>query len=83
MNVSAYTLVRVQPHRIVDVVKAVKKFQVVTEVISVYGEYDLILKTTTETLDELSLFIYNDLRFIPGITKTTTMIISNLGKKSD
>lgn len=81
MKVSAYTLVRVEPNRTAEVMDAVKKFQIVEEVTPVYGEYDIVLKTKEKTLDELSLFVYNDLRCISGITKTTTVIISNLGRK--
>jgi len=52
----------------------------VKEVTPVYGEYDIIVKTETESINELTLFIYNKLRTISGFTMTTTMITARIGK---
>jgi len=53
----------------------------VKEVTPVYGEYDMIVKTETESIKELTLFIYNQLRTISGLTMTTTMITAKTNKK--
>jgi DNA-binding Lrp family transcriptional regulator len=59
----------------------INKLQFVKEVTPVYGEYDIIVETETKTIKELTLFIYNKLRTIPGLTMTTTMITAKINKK--
>jgi len=81
MVVSAYTLVRTEHLKLEKLVDKMKKLRLVKEVTPVYGEYNLIVKTETETIEELNFFIYNELRKIPGLTATTTMITAKIGKK--
>lgn len=81
MGVTAYTLVRTDHRRIKKLVNRIGKLQFVKEVTSVYGEYDIIVKTETESIKELTLFIYNQLRTISGLTMTTTMITAKIRKK--
>jgi len=59
----------------------INKLQFVKEVTPVYGEYDIIVKTETESIKELTTFIYNQLRTMPGLTMTTTMITAKITKK--
>lgn len=72
--VSAYTLVRTEHSKREELVNEIKKLQHVREVVPVYGEYDIVVKTETDSMEELNLFIYNKLRKIRGLTATTTMI---------
>ena len=44
----------------------------------VYGEYDIILKTTTTSMKELNQFTYNLVRKVQFVTKTTTMIVARI-----
>lgn len=81
MGVSAYTLIRIEHSRLEDLVGEIKKLRFVKEVIPVYGEYDIIVKTETKSISELNVFIYNELRKIPGLTATTTMITARIDKK--
>ena len=81
MVVSAYTLVRTEHLKLEKLVDKMKKLRLVKEVTPVYGEYNLIVKTETETIEELNFFIYNELRKIPGLTATTTMITAKIDKK--
>ena len=46
----------------------------VKEAYVVYGEYDLIVKVETDTLKELDRFIMENLRRMPEIQMTSTMI---------
>jgi anthranilate phosphoribosyltransferase len=57
-----------------------EKLKFVKEITPVYGEYDMIVKTETETIKELTVFIYNRLRTIPVLTMTTTMITTKKQK---
>jgi len=74
MVVSAYTLIRTKHYKRDQLVNKIKKLRHVKEVVSVYGEYDIVVRTETDSLEELTLFIYNKLRKIRGLTATTTMI---------
>ncbi len=79
--ISAFTLVKVVPHRNVQVFKKIKKLPAIEEATLVYGEYDIILKTNTNSIEELNRFIYNILRKTPSITTTTTMIVAHIPRK--
>ena len=72
--VTSYTLARVEPAKDRDVYDLVKKLSGVKEVITTYGEYDLIIKVEVDSLDSLDDFIFNKLRVIEGIELTTTLI---------
>lgn len=79
--ISAFTLVKVVPHRNVQVFKKIKRLPTIEEATLVYGEYDIILKTNTKSIEELNRFIYNIVRKTPSITTTTTMIVAHIPKK--
>lgn len=72
--VTSYTLARVEPTKDSEVYERVKKLSGVKEVITTYGEYDLIIKAEVENLDTLDDFVFNKLRSIEGIDSTTTLI---------
>jgi len=78
MVVSAYTLIQAEHSKLEGLVDKIKKLRFVREVTPVYGEYDLIVKTETDSIEELNSFIYNELRKTSGLTATTTMIILQL-----
>lgn len=81
MGVIAYTLVRTDRRKMQELMNEIEKLKFVKEVTPVYGEYDIIVKTETESIKELTLFIYNKLRRISGLTMTTTMITAKINKK--
>jgi DNA-binding Lrp family transcriptional regulator len=72
--VVSYTLVRVQPSKDLDILNKVKTFPEVKEVITTYGEYDMIVKIEEATMDDLDEFIFQKLRHLEGIESTTTLI---------
>jgi len=72
--ISSYTLARVLPAKDEEVYKAVKAFPEVKKVILTYGEYDLIIKVESDSLDDLDHFIFNKLRTTDGIAGTSTLI---------
>ena len=75
----AYTLIRVKTNRNVETLNKILKTGLVKEAVLVYGEYDLIVETETKSLDDLDSIIYSSLRTIPEITKTTTLVVANIG----
>ena len=72
--ITSYTLVRVLPAKDKEVYEKIKKFQEVKEVILTYGEYDLIIKIESNSLEDLDHFIFNRLRATEGIIATTTLL---------
>jgi DNA-binding Lrp family transcriptional regulator len=70
----SYTLARVLPAKDKDAYRKVKTFEEVKDVILTYGEYDLILKVESNSLEDLDHFIFNKLRTTDGITATTTLL---------
>ena len=72
--VTSYTLARVEPAKDMKVYNLVKQLPGVKEVITTYGEYDMIIKVEVESLDKLDDFVFNKLRVIEGIELTTTLI---------
>lgn len=76
MVISAYTLIRTENSKREKLVDKIKKLRFVKDVVLVYGEYDIVVKTETDSIEELNFFTYNELRKIRGLTATTTMITS-------
>ena len=74
MVISAYTLIRTENSKREKLVDKIKKLRFVKDVVLVYGEYDIVVKTETDSIEELNFFTYNELRKIRGLTATTTMI---------
>ncbi len=72
--VPSYTLVRVLPAKDKEVYTRVHAFQEVKEVILTYGEYDLIIRVESESLEDLDHFIFNKLRTTDGVEATTTLL---------
>jgi anthranilate phosphoribosyltransferase len=75
--ITSYTLARVHPTQDKEVYRAVKAFKEIKEVIVTYGEYDLIVKVESNSLEHLDDFIFNKLRSISGVAATTTLLEAN------
>jgi anthranilate phosphoribosyltransferase len=72
--VTSYTLARVEPAKDLKVYDAVKQLPEVKEVITTYGEYDMIIKVEIDSLEDLDDFVFSKLRVIEGVVLTTTLI---------
>jgi DNA-binding Lrp family transcriptional regulator len=72
--VTSYTLVRVEPSKDNSVYEKIKGLSEVREVITTYGEFDMIIKIEVDSLDALDNFVFSKLRVIDGIESTTTLI---------
>jgi DNA-binding Lrp family transcriptional regulator len=70
----SYTLMRILPVKDRDVYRAVKNFSEVKEIVRTFGEYDLVIRVESPSLDDLDNFIFNKLRTIEGVIATTTLI---------
>jgi anthranilate phosphoribosyltransferase len=72
--ITSYTLVRVLPSKDKEVYGKIKEYSEVKEVILTYGEYDLIIRVESESLEDLDHFIFNKLRTTDGVAATTTLL---------
>jgi DNA-binding Lrp family transcriptional regulator len=72
--VTSYTLARVEPTKDNIVYEKITSLPEVKEVITTYGEYDMIIKVEVDSLDDLDNFVFSKLRIIKGIESTTTLI---------
>lgn len=72
--ITSYTLTRVLPAKDKEVFRKLKAFEEVKEVILTYGEYDLIIKVESNSLEGLDHFIFNKLRTTEGVASTTTLL---------
>ena len=77
----AFTLIKVALQKNTQVLEKIKELPMIKKVTLVYGEYDIIVHTSTKNIEELNKFIYNVLRKIPQITMTTTMIVAKIPPK--
>jgi DNA-binding Lrp family transcriptional regulator len=76
MTVKAYILVNVSTGTEDEVSKALVEFDEVEEVSTIYGEYDAIIKVAAKDMNHLDDFITSQLRSVPNIFMTSTMIIA-------
>jgi len=58
-----------------DLLKKLKSFDNVEEAYIITGEYDILLKIISKSIEDLSTFILDVLRNIKGVKETVTMII--------
>ena len=72
--IEAYVLLRVKPGLDRTVFSEVKKLKQVRDMDTVYGEYDLLVKVQVETMEDLDSFIFDTIRVVEGVEKSTTLI---------
>jgi len=70
----AYVLAKVEAGQDQHVLKEVKKIEGVKQATPTYGLYDLHVEVSFEKMEELDKFIFEQIRRIPGIKETATLI---------
>ena len=70
----AFVLFKTEPTREREVYLALSGNQAVAEVHVLYGEFDLLVRISSETSNELSKMLIQDFRQINGVRETQTMI---------
>jgi DNA-binding Lrp family transcriptional regulator len=76
MTVLAYVLCKVSSGTARDVCQKLIEFDEITQADIIFGEYDVIAKVSTPTLDALEEFLSQKVRNIVSIILTSTMIIA-------
>ncbi|MFQ5711473.1 MAG: Lrp/AsnC family transcriptional regulator [Candidatus Geothermarchaeales archaeon] len=76
--VVAFVMVRIGPGEYLDWMRTVKErvaeVPEVTEVYSVFGRYDLIIKVEAESIDGVGSIVDDKIRPIAGVVSTETFI---------
>ncbi len=76
--INAYSLISADPGKTSDVFKKVKAMEGVKNVEAVAGPYDIVVRVEVDSLEKLTKAIFGDIRSIPGVTNTTTLIVVEL-----
>jgi len=78
MSVSAYVFVLTEMDKTASVADAIREMDGVDEVDVVTGPYDVIVKASADTMDELGRMVLGSVQKVPGINRTITSPVVNL-----
>jgi len=73
--VNAYTLISTEPGKTAEVFRKLKTLEGVKKVEAVAGPYDIVTRIEVDSLEKLTKSIFGDIRSIPGVTNTSTLIV--------
>jgi DNA-binding Lrp family transcriptional regulator len=76
MTILAYVLITVQSGGEKKVLERLSNFKEVIEANLVVGECDAVIKVRVENISELDKFLTDELRSLPDVFLTTTIIIT-------
>lgn len=76
MAILAYVLFKVASGTEREVCQKLIEFNKVMQADIVFGEYDVIARLATDDLDKLEEFVSEQMRTVPNVLVTSTMIIS-------
>ena len=74
--VSAYIMMKMQVGMGDQVIEEIKKLDEVKEADATYGSYDLVIKVSFRTIEDMDRFIFEKIRRIKGINETSSMIVA-------
>ena len=72
---TAFVLIKALPMKERDVYASLLQMDSVVETHSVYGEYDLVARVNFEDSREMSKFLIEEMRAIPGVLKLSLIHI--------
>lgn len=78
MAVSAYVLIQTEMDKAAAVAEAISAIPGVDAVDVVTGPYDVIAKTSADTMDELGRMVVSSVQKVQGINRTLTSPVVNL-----
>ena len=79
MVVQAYELIQTEVGKAATVVASIRAISGVAVAEDVTGPYDVIVKAEAPTMDELGRLVVAKIQCVPGITRTLTCPVVNLG----
>lgn len=72
--IKAYVLINIKPGKENELMNMLKNEKSIEEINLVYGEYDMVLKISAETLEDLRRFVVDKLRAKDYVERTITLI---------
>jgi DNA-binding Lrp family transcriptional regulator len=76
MAIKAYVLLKVSSGAEREVCSQIANFETALDASIVYGEYDIMAKVQVDELESLEKFLSENIRTIPSIMLTSTMIMA-------
>ena len=76
MSIKAYVLLKVSSGSEREVCKKIADFDEVVDANIIYGEFDIVAKISIDELPSLEAFLSENIRTIPSIMLTSTMIVA-------
>jgi len=76
MSIKAYVLLKVSSGAEREVCKSIADFEEVIDASIIYGEFDIVAKISVDELSSLEAFLSENIRNIPSIMLTSTMIVA-------
>jgi len=76
---TVYVLLKTEPGKLEDIIKALKQLEGVREAAPVTGAYDIIVRIDGEFITDALGVVVKEIRKIPGIQGTETLISVKLG----
>ncbi|MEW5995855.1 MAG: Lrp/AsnC ligand binding domain-containing protein [Candidatus Hadarchaeota archaeon] len=76
--VKAYSLISAEPGKTTEVFKRLRALEGVRSAEAVAGPYDIVARIEVDSLEKLTKAVFGDIRGIPGVTNTTTLIVVEL-----
>jgi DNA-binding Lrp family transcriptional regulator len=78
MAVAAYILIQTEVGKAATVAHEVRQIPGVVAADDVTGPYDVVVRVTAPSIDDLGRLVVSRVQMLDGITKTTTMPVVNL-----
>jgi Lrp/AsnC family transcriptional regulator for asnA, asnC and gidA len=78
--VRAFVMAKVDPGKDKEVLEKTKTVDGVEEVDVTYGIYDLVVRVHFQSVEALDKFVFHELREIPSVRETATLICSSFIK---
>jgi len=73
---SAYIMMKLQVGKDEEVFAKIGKLKQIREANATYGAFDLVVKVEFKNIEELDRFIFEEIRRIPGVSETSSMIVA-------
>lgn len=76
--VKAYSLISAEPGKTAEVFERVRQIEGIKSAEAVAGPYDIVARIEVDSLEKLTKMVFGEIRGIPGVTNTTTLIVVEL-----
>lgn len=71
----AYVFINTVPEFMSQVLEEIRRIEGVEEAETVYGNYDIVVKVETETMDQLKRIVTFKIRMLPKVLTTNSLLV--------